>query len=82
MLISRPPGEKALKKAILEGRLGLPEDLEILTGSDDEICGASVAEETACRLGVSVCVLENEGHVITPSKVVSAVQAFLLVHEA
>ena len=33
MLISRPPGEKALKLAILEGRIGLPNHLEILTGS-------------------------------------------------
>jgi len=77
MLISRPPGEKALKSAILESRLGLPEYLEILTGSDDEICAASLAEETAHALGVNVRVLQNEGHLITPSKVMSAVQAFL-----
>jgi predicted alpha/beta hydrolase family esterase len=70
-------GEKALKSAILENRLNLPEHLEILTGSDDEICAASLAEETAHALGVKVCVLQNEGHVITPSKVMSAVQAFL-----
>ena len=77
MLISRPPGEKALKSAILENRLGLPEHLEILTGSDDEICDASLAEEIAHTLGVNVRVLQNEGHLITPSKVMSAVQAFL-----
>jgi hypothetical protein len=81
MLISRPPGEKALKSAILENRLGLPEHLEILTGSDDEICAVSLAEETAHTLGVKVCVLENEGHMITPSKVASAVQAFLSEHK-
>ena len=77
MLISRPPGEKALKSAIIEARLGLPEHLEILTGSDDETCDASLAQETAHMLGVKVCVLQNEGHMITPSKVISAVEAFL-----
>ena len=77
MLISRPPGEKTLKSAIMEARLGLPEHLEILTGSDDETCDASLAEETAHMLGVEVCVLQNEGHMITPSKVISAVEAFL-----
>ena len=82
MLISRPPGEKALKSAILENRLGLPEHLEILTGSNDEICDASLAKETGNKLGAKTCVLENEGHMIAPSKVVSAVQAFLPVHKA
>ena len=77
MLISRPPGEKALKSPIIEARLGLPEHLEILTGSDDETCDAPLAEETAHTLGVKVCVLQNEGHMITPSKVMSAVEAFL-----
>jgi predicted alpha/beta hydrolase family esterase len=82
MLISRPPGEKALKSAILEARLGLPEHLEILTGSDDEICDSSLAEETANTLGVNICVLQNEGHMITPSKVMSAIQAFLSPYRA
>ena len=77
MLISRPPGEKALKSAIVEKRLGLPEHLEILTGSDDEICDASLAEETAQTIGAKICVLQDEGHMITPSKVIKAVQAFL-----
>ena len=77
MLISRPPGEKALKSAILESLLGLPEHLEILTGSDDEICDSSLAKETAHTLGVNICVLQKEGHMITPYKVMSAVQAFL-----
>ena len=77
MLISRPPGEKALKLAILEGRIGLPNHLEILTGSDDDSCDASLAVETAAKLGAQVCVLQNEGHVITPSKVETAVNAFL-----
>ena len=77
MLISRPPGEKALKLAILEGRLGLPNHLEILTGSDDDSCDAALAVETAAKLGAHVCVLQNEGHIITPSKVETAVNAFL-----
>ena len=77
MLISRPPGEKALKLAILEGRLGLPNHLEILTGSDDDSCDASLAVETAAKLDAHVCVLQNERHMITPSRVETAVNAFL-----
>ena len=82
MLISRPPGERTLKLAMIEGRLGLPKHLQILTGSNDEICDASLAKETGNKLGAKTCVLENEGHMIAPSKVVSAVQAFLPVHKA
>ena len=77
MLISRPPGERTLKLAMIEGRLGLPKHLEILTGSDDEICDASLAKETGDKLGAKVSVLEDEGHLITPSKVETAVKSFL-----
>ena len=78
MLISIPPGEKALKSAIAEGRIALPRYLEILTGEEDDICDASLARSTAEKLGAKIQVLEQEGHLITPSKVSAAVNEFLM----
>ena len=50
MLISRPPGEKALKSAILEDRPGLPEHLEILTGSN-RLRGAPIPRPVSIECG-------------------------------
>ena len=77
MLISNPPGEKTLKAALKEDRMGLPSYLEILTGEDDDICDVSLARSTANRLGASLQVLEQEGHLITPNKVSKAITEFL-----
>ena len=77
MLISIPPGEKTLKSAIAEDRIGLPRHLEILTGEEDDICEPSLARSTADRLGARIQVLEQEGHLITPSKVSAAITGFL-----
>ena len=78
MLISIPPGEKTLKSAIAEDRIALPRHLEILTGEEDDICDASLARSTADKLGAKIQVLEQEGHLITPSKVSDAISEFLM----
>ena len=69
--------EKALKTAILDGRLGRPKYLEIVTGEKDEICDAALAVETGEKLGVEVNVLRSERHLVTPSKVAISVSTFL-----
>ena len=77
MLLSRPPREKTLHKAIAERRLGMPDHLEIVTGAEDEICDPALARQVGEQLGINVSILPNEGHMLEPTSVESALQRFL-----
>ena len=77
MLFSRPPREKTLHQAIAEQRLGMPNHLEIVTGEDDEICDSALAKQVGEELGINVSILPNEGHMLEPASVESALQRFL-----
>jgi len=77
MLFSRPPREKTLHQAIAEQRLGMPNHLEIVTGEDDEICDSALAKQVGEQLGINVSILPNEGHMLEPASVESALQRFL-----
>ena len=77
MLFSRPPREKTLHQAITEQRLGIPDHLEIVTGGEDEICDPALARQVGKQLGINVSILPNEGHMLEPASVESALQRFL-----
>jgi len=77
MLLSRPPREKTLHKAIAEQRLGMPDHLEIVTGAEDEICDPALARQVGEQLGINVSILPNEGHMLDPVSVESALQRLL-----
>ena len=77
MLFSRPPREKTLHQAIAGQRLGLPDHLEIVTGGEDEICDPALARQVGQQLGINVSILPNEGHMLEPASVESALQRFL-----
>ena len=77
MLLSRPPREKTLHTAIEEGRIGLPVELNIVTGEEDEICDHKLATHFAELLGARVSILEGEGHMIDPNLVSQTVNRFL-----
>jgi len=79
MLLSRPPREKTLHKAIAEQRLGMPDHLEIVTGAEDEICDPALARQVGEQLGINVSILPNEGHMLEAASVESALQRFLLM---
>jgi hypothetical protein len=79
MLLSRPPREKTLHKAIAERRLGMPDHLEIVTGAEDEICDPALARQVGEQLGINVSILPNEGHMLGAASVESALQRFLLM---
>ena len=77
MLFSRPPREKTLHQAIADQRLGTPDHLEIVTGAEDEICDPALARQVGEQLGINVSILPNEGHMLEPASVESALQRFL-----
>ena len=77
MLFSRPPREKTLHQAISEQRLAMPAHLEIVTGEEDEICDPALARQVGKQLGINVSILPNEGHMLEPASVESALQRFL-----
>jgi len=77
MLFSRPPREKTLHQAIAEQRLGVPDHMEIVTGAQDEICDPALARQVCEQLGINVSILPNEGHMLEPASVESALQRFL-----
>ena len=77
MLLSRPPREATLHKAIAEQRLGMPNHLEIVTGEEDEICDPVLARQMGEQMGIPVSILPNQGHMLEPSSVEGAVQRFL-----
>ena len=77
MLLSRPPREKTLHKAIAEQRLGMPSYLEIVTGQEDEICDPALARQVGEKMGIPVSILPNQGHMLEPSSVEDAIQRFL-----
>ena len=77
MLFSRPPREKTLHQAIADQRLGMPDHLEIVTGAEDEICDPALARQVGEQLGINVSILPNEGHMLEPASVESALQRFL-----
>ena len=66
MLFSRPPREKTLHQAIAERRLGMPAHLEIVSGQEDEICDSALARQIGEQLGISVSILLNEAHMLSP----------------
>jgi hypothetical protein len=76
-LFSRPPREKTLHQAIAGQRLGMPDHLEIVTGAEDEICDPALARQVGEQLGINVSILPNEGHMLEPASVESALQRFL-----
>ena len=82
MLFSRPPREKTLHQAISEQRLGMPDHLEIVTGEEDEICDPALAKQIGKQLNIAVSILPNEGHMLLPSSVESALNRFLSVRES
>ena len=77
VLFSRPPREKTLHQAVAERRLGMPDHLEIVTGAEDEVCDPALARQVGERLGINVSILPNEGHMLEPASVESALQRFL-----
>lgn len=77
MLISRPPGEKRFKRAVSDGSFGLPTDIRIVTGEDDEVCDSHQAAYISSQLNIELEVLIGEGHMISPKKVASALGDFL-----
>ena len=76
MLFSRPPREKTLHLAIAEQRLGMPAHLEIVTGQEDEICDPALARQIGEQLGISVSILPNEAHMLSPQLVSAALERF------
>ena len=81
MLLSRPPREKTLHKAISEQRLGMPDHLEIVTGQEDEICDPALARQVGEQLEIRVSIVPDEGHMLAPQSVERIVKRFLLVRE-
>ncbi len=77
MLSIRPPRERALREAIENKRLGLPLSLHIVTGREDEICDWKLATHFTDALGISISVLDDEGHMISPAVVSAAVREFI-----
>tara|TARA_Y100000385_G_scaffold155989_1_gene161798 strand:+ start:353 stop:907 length:555 start_codon:yes stop_codon:yes gene_type:complete len=77
MLLSRPPREKTLHKAIAEQRLGIPDHLEIVTGGEDEICDPALARQVGKQMGINVSIFPNEGHMLESSSVKGALNRFL-----
>ena len=77
MLFSRPPREKTLHMAIENRRIGIPAELNIVTGNEDEICDHKLATHFAELLGARVSILEGEGHMIDPNLVSQTVNRFL-----
>ena len=77
MLFSRPPRERTLHQAIEKKHLGMPRNLRIVTGKEDEICDWNLATHFAASLGAHVSILEGEGHMITSSLVAAAVRRLL-----
>ena len=77
MLLSRPPRERTLREAIEAQRLGLPLSLSIVTGREDEICDWKLATHFADALGINISVLDDEGHMISPTAVSAAVRDFI-----
>lgn len=76
MLFSRPPREKTLHQAIAEQRLGMPRHLEIVTGHEDEICDPASVRQIGEQLGISVSILPNEAHMLSPQLVSAAWERF------
>ena len=76
MLFSRPPREKTLHQAIIEKRLGMPDRLEIVTGQEDEICDSALARQVGEQLGISISILPNEGHMLSPQLVSATLKRF------
>ena len=76
MLFSRPPREKTLHTAIEQGRLGLPSEIRIVTGREDEICNWELAKSISDKLGASISILNDEGHMICPEKVSAQISLF------
>jgi len=77
MLFSRPPREATLKRAIQDGRLGMPAHLQIVTGAKDEICDPELAIRVGDQLNIDVSVLADEGHMLEQTSVSLAVERFL-----
>ena len=77
MLLSRPPREKTLHKAIAEQRLGVPDHLEIVTGQEDEICDPTLASRIGKQLDIEVSILHGEGHMLNETKVSELLVQFL-----
>ena len=77
MLLSRPPREKTLHKAIAEQRLGMPNHMEIVTGQQDEICDPELASQLGKQLKIEVMILPSEGHMLSAEKVSSSLRRFL-----
>ncbi len=77
MLLSRPPRESTLHQAIEEKRLGVPRNLSIVTGKEDEICDCNLATHFAAKLGAHISILEGEGHMITSNVVATTVREFI-----
>ena len=77
MLFSRPPREKTLRTAIETQRLGMPSQLKIITGKDDESCDWELATQFSAALGADITVLEGEGHTLNREKISQAVASFL-----
>ena len=77
MLLSRPPRERTLHKAIAEQRLGMPSYLEIVTGQEDEICDPALALRVGGQLNIEVSILQGEGHMLHTTKVSKILGHFL-----
>jgi hypothetical protein len=77
MLFSRPPREKTLRAAIEARRLGMPEQMQIVTGREDEVCDWKLAEKYAAGLNISSSILDGRGHMLDPVIVSRAVDNFL-----
>ena len=77
MLFSRPPREATLKRAIQDGRLGMPAHLQIVTGAKDEICDPELAIRVGDQLNIDVSVLADESHMLEHTSVSLAVERFL-----
>ena len=77
MLFSRPPRKKTLNQPIAGQTLGMPDHPEIVTGAEDEICDPALARQVGEQLGINVSILPNEGHMLEPASVESALQRFL-----
>lgn len=76
-LLSRPPREKSLHRAVAEQWLGMPHHLEIVTGAKDEICDPALARKIGAQLDINVSILEGEGHMLNATKVSEVLGQFL-----
>lgn len=78
MLSSRPPRLKGLENAITEGRITLPKQVRVVTGSDDDVCTCQTAIAQCTKLGIEdLSIIENEGHNMSHDLVSKTVTVFL-----